>query len=198
MNLVLLSLAAFVSTNVDSLFVLLALIGISAQQRAVVFSGYLLGSLALIAAAIASSELVAKLPLRNIGLLGILPIVLEVMSLIGRSRSAGDHSFHVAAMPPHPAITVGYAAAVTVASGADNIAVYVPIYAIHSTSERCLITLVLVAMTVPWFAGATYLASHRLVGPHIERHGRALLPWLMIAIGVAVLHESKSLGWNWP
>lgn len=198
LNLPLLSLAAFMSTNVDSLFVLLALVGSATHQRMIVLTGYVLGSLGLVAAAIALAELVAGIPLRFTCLLGVLPLLLGVVSLFDRTQTNDDRSFIANGAPPNPSISVGYVVALTLASGADNLAVYVPLYATHLAAEWYLITLILVATTVPWFVGATYLASHRLVGPHLERHGRALLPWLLIAIGVAVLNESSSLHWAWP
>lgn len=84
-------------------------------------------------------------------------------------------------------------ACVAVANGSDNVAVYVPLYASHSRSEGAFISLVFIAMIGLWCAGAVWLVEHPLLGAPIRRYGTALLPLILLAIGVSVIAQNDTL-----
>jgi cadmium resistance protein CadD (predicted permease) len=84
-------------------------------------------------------------------------------------------------------------AGVAIANGSDNLAVYVPLYASHSPGESALISLVFVVMTGLWCAGAIWLVEHPLLGAPIRRYGTALLPLILLAIGVSVITRNDTL-----
>ncbi len=80
-----------------------------------------------------------------------------------------------------------------VANGSDNLAVYVPLYASHSHSEGMFISLVFVVMIGLWCAGAVWLVDHPLLGAPIRRYGTALLPLILVVIGVSVIVQNDTL-----
>lgn len=84
-------------------------------------------------------------------------------------------------------------ACVAVANGSDNLAVYVPLYASHSHSEGAFISLVFIVMIGLWCAGAVWLVEHPLLGAPIRRYGTALLPLILVGIGVSVIAHNDTL-----
>jgi cadmium resistance protein CadD (predicted permease) len=84
-------------------------------------------------------------------------------------------------------------AGVAVANGSDNLAVYVPLYAGHSHAEGAFISLVFIVMIALWCAGAVWLVEHPLLGAPIRRYGTALLPLILVIIGVSVIAQNDTL-----
>ncbi|MFM0223508.1 cadmium resistance transporter [Paraburkholderia dipogonis] len=84
-------------------------------------------------------------------------------------------------------------ACVAVANGSDNLAVYVPLYASHSHGEGAFISLVFIVMIGLWCAGAVWLVEHPLLGAPIRRYGTALLPLILVIIGVSVIAQNDTL-----
>ena len=83
-------------------------------------------------------------------------------------------------------------ACVAIANGSDNLAVYVPLYASHSHSEGAFISLVFIVMIGLWCAGAVWLVKHPLLGAPIRRYGTALLPLILVVIGVSVIAQNDT------
>ncbi|MFM0122659.1 cadmium resistance transporter [Paraburkholderia sp. RL18-101-BIB-B] len=84
-------------------------------------------------------------------------------------------------------------ACVAVANGSDNLAVYVPLYASHSHNAGAFISLIFIVMIGFWCAGAVWLVEHPLLGAPIRRYGTALLPLILVIIGVSVIVQNDTL-----
>lgn len=95
--------------------------------------------------------------------------------------------------PARPASSWWTVACVAVANGSDNLAVYVPLYASHSHSEGAFISLVFIVMIGLWCAGAVWLVEHPLLGAPIRRYGTALLPLILVMIGLSVIAQNDTL-----
>jgi cadmium resistance protein CadD (predicted permease) len=130
-------------------------------------------------------------PPAYIGLLGLLPIAIGVKKLweARRGTADGEEGGH----PAPGAHAILAVAAVTAANGGDNLGVYVPLFATRSLDEKLLILAVFAVMTALWCLVAHYLVNHRALGAPIRRYGQALLPWVLIAIGIALLLENDTL-----
>ncbi|ANB73307.1 cadmium transporter [Paraburkholderia phytofirmans OLGA172] len=203
-SLALLAVAAYAATNIDNLFVLLAFLAEAGGQRHRVIAGQFAGSLALIVGAILLAALLTRLPTGYVGLLGILPIGVGLGKAWTRFRPGNadrEKQGPAAARSsvPAPPATAGAGsswwtvACVAVANGSDNLAVYVPLYAGHSHSESVFISLVFVAMIGLWCAGAVWLVEHPLLGAPMRRYGTALLPLILLVIGVSVIVQNDTL-----
>ncbi|MFL6643716.1 MAG: cadmium resistance transporter [Paraburkholderia fungorum] len=210
LSLALLSVAAYAATNIDNLFVLLAFLAEAGGQRRRVITGQFAGSLALIAGAMLFAALLERLPTGYVGLLGILPIGVGVSKAWTRFRPGNaDREIEARTVartnaPARPTTSTKAAssgagsswwtvACVALANGSDNVAVYVPLYASHSHSEGMFISLTFVVMIGIWCAGAVWLVEHPLLGAPIRRYGTALLPLILLIIGVSVIVENDTL-----
>ncbi|CAE6710516.1 cadmium resistance transporter [Paraburkholderia haematera] len=203
-SLALLAVAAYAATNIDNLFVLLAFLAEAGGRRRHVIAGQFAGSLALIVGALLLAALLTRLPTGYVGLLGILPVAVGLGKAWTRFRPGTpdqDKNAQATAHTRAPATPTTDAAGsswwtvacVAVANGSDNLAVYVPLYASHSCSEGMFISLVFVAMIGIWCAGAVWLVEHPLLGAPIRRYGTALLPLILLVIGVSVIVQNDTL-----
>lgn len=192
--LIALGAAAFVATNVDDSLVLLLFFGDRRFRARHVFAGQALGVglLVLLSLAGALLALALAVPERVVGLLGLLPIALGVRQLIERRRGAAD------AATPAPVVARGEpgwrraaaVAGVTLANGGDNVGVYVPLFATRSPWETTLIVAVFGVMLAVWTFGAYYLARRSVAAARLQRVSGALMPWVLIGLGVVILAEA--------
>ncbi len=185
------SVVAFVSTNVDDIFVLLGFFADPAFRARHVVIGQYLGIGTLVAVSLLCSLIALVIPPAYIGLLGLLPIGIGAKKLweAWRGKDDGAEDGH----PAPGAHKILAVAAVTAANGGDNIGVYVPMLATHSIDETLVIIAVFAAMTALWCLVAHHLVNHRALGAPIRRYGQLLLPWVLIAIGIAILLENDTL-----
>jgi cadmium resistance protein CadD (predicted permease) len=219
LSLVLLAIVAYAATNIDNLFVLLAFLAQARGGRHRVIAGQCAGSLVLIAGSILFAALLMHLPAGYPGLLGLLPIGVGLSQAwehlgpgfaqwtkagqddarAGAGATASSASAAAAALSNAASTSSTRAssfltvAGVAIANGSDNLAVYVPLYASHTPSENALISLVFVVMTGLWCAAALWLVEHPLLGAPIRRYGTALLPLILLAIGVSVIARDDTL-----
>ncbi|MEH0932926.1 cadmium resistance transporter [Micromonospora sp. CPCC 205558] len=178
----------FAATDIDDI-VILTLFFVAARTTGqprtweIVAGQYLgIGALALASAVIAGGLLVVPDPWT--GLLGLLPIALGVRALLG----SGDDET--------PAVVTGAlgVAGVTIANGADNVAVYVPVFRALGVADSAVFLLVFVLLIALWCVAGAWLGGHRRVIRLVERAGVWLIPTIFIAIGLVILVSSGVLG----
>ncbi|NYH42234.1 cadmium resistance protein CadD (predicted permease) [Micromonospora jinlongensis] len=178
----------FAATDIDDI-VILTLFFVAARTTGrprpwqIVAGQYLgIGALALASAVVAAGLLVVPDPWT--GLLGLLPIALGVRAL----RASDDDVT--------PAVVTGTlgVAGVTIANGADNVAVYVPVFRALGAADSAVFLLVFVLLIALWCAGGAWLGGHPRVVRLVERAGHWLVPTIFIGIGVLILVSSGVLG----
>jgi cadmium resistance protein CadD (predicted permease) len=192
-----LAVAAYVATNMDNLCVLLAFLADVRDRRSGdtrrIVVGQFIGSAALVVASLALAALLASMPERVIGLLGLLPVAVGLAKArtwlrSRRSRSPASQPVD----PTQPAMQRASAwavAGVAIANGSDNLAVYVALYAGRNAVDSTSISLVFAAMTALWCAFAVWLVRHPLFGAPLRRYGAALLPLVLLIVGCSVIVE---------
>ncbi len=176
----------FVSTNLDDLFVLLAFFLDPAARLRDVILGQYLGIGALVLLSLAASVLSLALAPAYVGLLGSLPIAIGVRQLVARYRGA-EEAEEVPAAGRLLAV-----AGITVANGGDNIGVYTPVFATRSPAEITTIGIVFAVLIALLILAAHWLVRHPTLGAPVRRYGPALTPWVLIAIGVFVIFDSRT------
>lgn len=178
----------FAATDIDDI-VILTLFFVAARTTGrprpwqIVAGQYVgIGALALASAVVAAGLLVVPDPWT--GLLGLLPIVLGVRALW---RSDEDDT---------PTVVTGTlgVAGVTIANGADNVAVYVPVFRALGVADSAVFLLVFVLLIALWCAVGAWLGGHPRVVRLVERAGAWLVPTIFIGIGVVILVSSGVLG----
>lgn len=199
--------AAFVATNLDDLFLLMLYFSEAAsdpQRERSIVTGQYLGFSVLVVVSVVGYLGSLLIPRPYVGLLGVLPIVLGIRRLwrartrdearrqprearaqeratpkIARSRLLGWLNPQAAGI-----------AAVTVASGSDNLALYKPLFAAGGLTRAAIMILVLLVMVRVWCLIADSLAENPVTAAPLRRFGRVLMPFVLVGIGLTILLES--------
>jgi len=176
----------FAGTNVDDLIVLTVLfLAARASGRPrpwQIWAGQYAGIAVLVAVSVLAALGLALVPDRWVPLLGLVPVALGVRGLIGAvRRSPGDDE------APAVAGNALAVAGVTIANGADNIAVYTPVFRTIGPAGSVLTIAVFAVLVAVWCLASSWLGSHRRVIALVERYGHWLVPLVFIAIGAVIL-----------
>jgi cadmium resistance protein CadD (predicted permease) len=174
--------AAFVSTNLDDLVLLALWFSLTGSRVVPIVTGQCLGIGALVLASLAGAFMALAIPPRWIPLIGVVPIALGIKYLVARDED--DNSGE-----PSSGIGVLAVAGVTIANGADNIAVYIPLFASRPRAWPAYVT-IFALCTLAWCALGRALVAQPLVGAALQRYGHRIMPWVLIAIGVHVLADA--------
>ncbi|MGW4297371.1 cadmium resistance transporter [Micromonospora chersina] len=179
----------FAATNIDDIVVLTVFfVAARATGRPrpwQIVAGQYAGIGALVAVAVVVAAGLLVVPDPWTGLLGLLPIALGVRALLARDGD-GDE-------PPAVVGTLLGVAGVTVANGADNIAVYVPVFRSLDPAAGLVWLLVFAALVAVWCAVAAALGGHPRVVALVGRAGHWLVPTVFIALGLTILTTSGVL-----
>jgi cadmium resistance protein CadD (predicted permease) len=192
----LIAIAAFVSTNIDDLFLLGSLF-VDAEFRTIsIVVGQFLGMSLLVAVSILATVFTVTIPGEWIGFLGVAPLLLGIdrlwkllwrrpgssLTTENRSDFVGKENFRFGwARSEAVLVTL-----LTVANGGDNLSVYIPLFSVHRTLVP-LYALIFGVMTALWCFLGYYLTNHRRFGTAVKRYGRFIIPFVLIGIGLNVL-----------
>jgi cadmium resistance protein CadD (predicted permease) len=185
LSLVLLSTGAFVSTNIDDLFLLVGFFSDQSFARSHVFAGQILGMAIIIAISLAAASVALVISPQHVGLLGLAPIVIGMAKLLrlGKTEEEGQTT----------AVGVLQVATVTVVNGGDNIAAYTPIFATQGSVDMIATLAIFATLTVVWCVAALGLVRHTALGKPLRRYGHVLLPFILIGLGGLILYRSGAV-----
>ena len=126
---------------------------------------------------------------RYVGLLGLFPIYLAVKGFI----SIFKHDQHEEADDLNVgSLGVLSIAGVTIANGADNIGVYVPLFTTMTNTEKLEMIIVFIMMVYVWCMAGKFLSSRPIVAKQIDRYGHIAMPVVLFLLGIFILLESGS------
>lgn len=192
-----LGIAAFAATNIDDVLLLAAFFADARLKRRSIVCGQFLGIAALVAASATAAVLALVIPPGWIALLGLVPLFLGVNGLREMLR-AGTPAFNDDVCEAEKLFEgrthsqMLAVAAVTIANGGDNLGVYVPLFAAHS-SEVAVFTAVFAGMTALWCTLGLALVRNRWVGERVSRVAQRMLPFVLIALGLTILSGAQQL-----
>jgi cadmium resistance protein CadD (predicted permease) len=199
---IILGLFAFVSTNLDDFLLLLMLFSTGTLSVRKIVLGQYLGMFGiLILSCFGGSAGVTILSSEWIGLLGVLPLVmgLKKLSQIYWPKFAKTlSSFHSLywnknvfniyfSRKPSAKVGVLAIAAMTLANGGDNVAVYSGLFSEKSNSDVLLLILIFSFLTAVWCLGGFFLSSRERWKNFILRFNVLATPYALITIGIFIL-----------
>jgi cadmium resistance transport/sequestration family protein len=177
----------FAGTNVDDLIVLTVLfLAARASGRPrpwQIWAGQYAGIGVLVLVSVLAALGLTLVPDRWVGLLGLVPIALGVRGLIAAVRRQDDEE------SPVVAGNLLAVAGVTIANGADNIAVYTPLFRTIGAGATVTTIVVFAVLVAVWCLAASWLGSHRRVIAVVERYGHWLVPIVFIVIGAVIVAD---------
>jgi cadmium resistance transport/sequestration family protein len=193
LEIIITSILAFISTNIDDIFILTLFYGSRRFRNSEIIIGQLLGIGALIAISIVASLAGLIIDKSYIGLLGFLPIYLGIRGLWhALKKSEDDDASDNLEIEQHNKRHILSIAGVTIANGGDNIGIYVPLFAALSYVNEVITISIFLLMTLAWCILAKYLTNHPYVAKVIDKYGHIVAPVVLIFLGIFILYESGS------
>ncbi|SMP50927.1 cadmium resistance transporter (or sequestration) family protein [Sphaerochaeta associata] len=188
MQSVLLSaIVVFVSTSIDDL-VLLILFHSQARtraQRLSILAGQIGGIGILVGISLLGSYLASRM-LEGwvIGLLGFIPIALGIKAMMSKdeekNESVGEGRKGLLAT-----VTL-----VTIASGGDNLGIYIPWFATLDESSLLITMLVFLVLILLFWALGYLLANQSHIKNLLSRFSAVLVPVVFLLLGLVILSEN--------
>lgn len=176
------AIAAFAGTNIDDLFVdviLFAQADGKAAKRAVVAGKYI-GIGALVLTGWIGALLVQTISSKAIGFLGLVPIALGIWHIFLKDDSEEEKTDISKGMLINAAL-------MTVSNGADNIGVYVPLFAGFDAVQMIIVAVVFVLMVALWCCLASKISDLPVLKRFLVRYRRAIIPAVFIGLGGYIL-----------
>ena len=195
---------AFATTNIDDIFILLVLFSqvrtevIRKEGRAVrekamrkklyIVIGQYVGFSMIIFLSIVGSLSSFFIPVSWIGLLGFVPIYMGVKGLFSlRSNKSNE-------VIDNTSDSLFKVAAITLANGADNISIYIPMFA-SQTLEANIVTLVIFCSMIAIWCFISYkLIRAPILAKALENNCHIIVPIVLIGLGMFILFRSDTIG----
>lgn len=188
------AVGVFAGTNIDDIIVLTVLFLSSRAGgrplRWQIWAGQYAGIAVLVAASAVAVLGLTIVPDQWVGLLGLVPFGLGLRGLVkavGTHGTGGDQS---------PVVATGLltVAGVTIANGADNIAVYTPLFRTIGPANSLITVVVFAVLVAVWCLAGSWMGSHRKVVALVEWSGHWLVPAVFMILGTVVVIESGVVG----
>lgn len=192
------ALLAFASTNVDDLFILMVLFTATPQsfRPSNILAGQYLGITTLIAISLVGSLIGIVIPKVYIGLLGFFPVYLGIRKLFTRNDNtddaptlASEKKYILSSVISPATLSV---ASITIANGADNIGIYIPLFVNLSVTNLILTIGIFFTMVFVWVKIAEYLIQHPRLKNTLARYNHLLFPSILIGLGIYIVVESET------
>ena len=188
LSLIGLAIVVFASTNIDDAFVLVGFLADKHFRVRDVIIGQYAGVSVICAVSAIAALIALVIPPAYIGLLGLIPIGIgaKKLSNLWCGKEGKEADWHGISTTG----TLGKSlavAAVTIANGGDNIAVYTALFATRNGHEGSAMVIVFAVMTSLWCLAAHWLVSHRALGAPIRHHAHRVVPFVLIGLGVLIL-----------
>ena len=172
---------AYIATNIDDMIINMLLFSSSKSKKddtSIVLGKYL-GIAGLMAISIAMAAGAQATIAQYVHLLGFVPVFLGIKSL--RNNTASDEDVAINGS------FILSTAAITIASGGDNIGVYVPLFASFDISQFAIVVIVFAFMTALWCALGKSLANMPAIKNTIKKYSNIITPVVYITLGLYIL-----------
>ena len=184
------SVVAYISTNIDDIFVIMILLAQAAKgAKGKLIAGHFLGVGIVTAISMLGAFGLQNLPLKYVGILGLVPIGLGIKAGLDHKKGADDDD-----APDAQSVSLLSMLMITVGNGADNVGVYIPLFTGFTDAERIGAVVVFAVMTALWVFLANSLAEFPKVKAAVGKYKHIVIPAVFILLGVYIIMDSGLIG----
>ncbi|WP_159637051.1 cadmium resistance transporter [Erysipelothrix anatis] len=178
----------YIATSIDYIVLLIILF---AQQRQTgkkyqIILGTYIGMAILIGISLAGSMGVSLLPDEYIGLLGLIPLVLGIKVLLQKEDNDSDNDEEIS-----QEYLVISTASLLLAAGADNIGVYIPLFATSSISSTTVIIIVYIVLTAFLLFVCDKVSTIEGISETVEKYEKIIVPIVFIILGIYIMIDGN-------
>ncbi|MFB5544368.1 cadmium resistance transporter [Bacillus cereus] len=197
------SFVAFATTNIDDIFILLVLFSqvrtevLRKEDRAVrekamrkklyIAIGQYVGFSMIIFLSIVGSLSSFFIPVSWIGVLGFVPIYMGVKGLFSLRSNKNNEVID------NTSGSLFKVAAITLANGADNISIYIPMFTSQSLEANFVTLIIFFCMIAIWCLIGYTLLRAPIFAKVLERNCHIIVPIVLIGLGMFILFRSNTI-----
>lgn len=191
------AIGVYISTSIDYLIVLIILFAQLSQnkQKWHIYAGQYLGTGLLVGVSLVAAYVVNFVPKAwMVGLLGLIPIYLGIRFAIVREGEEEEEEEIIERLEQSKANQLFWTVTLlTIASGGDNLSIYIPYFASLDWAQTLVALLVFAIGVIIFCELSRVLSSIPLISETIEKYERIIVPLVFIPLGLYIMYESGTI-----
>lgn len=191
------AIGVYISTSIDYLIILIILFAQLSQnkQKWHIYAGQYLGTGLLVGASLVAAYVVNFVPEEwMVGLLGLIPIYLGIRFAIVGEDAEEEEEEIIDRLEQSKANQLFWTVTLlTIASGGDNLGIYIPYFASLDWSQTLVALLVFVIGIIIFCEISRVLSSIPLIFETIEKYERIIVPLVFILLGLYIMYENGTI-----
>ncbi|MDV8360686.1 CadD family cadmium resistance transporter [Streptococcus pneumoniae] len=191
------AIGVYISTSIDYLIILIILFAQLSQnkQKWHIYAGQYLGTGLLVGASLVAAYVVNFVPEEwMVGLLGLIPIYLGIRFAILGEDAEEEEEEIIERLEQSKANQLFWTVTLlTIASGGDNLGIYIPYFASLDWSQTLVALLVFVIGIIIFCEISRVLSSIPLIFETIEKYERIIVPLVFILLGLYIMYENGTI-----
>ncbi|MBI1702963.1 CadD family cadmium resistance transporter [Lactobacillus crispatus] len=191
------AIGVYISTSIDYLIVLIILFAQLSQnkQKWHIYAGQYLGTGLLVGVSLVAAYVVNFVPEAWIvGLLGLIPIYLGIRFVIVGEGEEEEEEETIERLEQSKANQLFWTVTLlTIASGGDNLGIYIPYFASLDCAQTLVALLVFAIGVIIFCKLSQVLSSIPLISETIEKYTRIIVPLVFIPLGLYIMYESGTI-----
>ena len=191
------AIGVYISTSIDYLIVLIILFAQLSQnkQKWHIYAGQYLGTGLLVGVSLVAAYVVNFVPKAwMVGLLGLIPIYLGIrFAIVGEGEEEEEEEI-IERLEQSKANQLFWTVTLlTIASGGDNLSIYIPYFASLDWAQTLVALLVFAIGVIIFCELSRVLSSIPLISETIEKYERIIVPLVFIPLGLYIMYESGTI-----
>lgn len=194
MDIVILSILAFIATSIDYLVVLTILFSTQTiKSKSSIYFGQYIGTAILVAFSMVAASVLGFLPEQwMIGFLGLIPLFLGIRSIFVDEDVDEDEIEDKLSSSGSDILAI---TALTIALGGDNLGVYIPFFT-GQTAVDMLVVIIVFAIGIFLLCYlSSKLASIPAIESTVEKYENIIVPVVFIGLGIYIMLENGTLAY---
>lgn len=192
------AIGVYISTSIDYLIVLIILFAQISQnkQKWHIYAGQYLGTGLLVGVSLVAAYVVNFVPKAwMVGLLGLIPIYLGIrFVIVGEGEEEEEEEEIIERLEQSKATQLFWTVTLlTIASGGDNLGIYIPYFASLDWAQTLVALLVFAIGVIIFCELSRVLSSIPLISETIEKYERIIVPLVFIPLGLYIMYESGTI-----
>ena len=192
------AIGVYISTSIDYLIVLIILFAQLSQnkQKWHIYAGQYLGTGLLVGVSLVAAYVVNFVPEAwMVGLLGLIPIYLGIrFAIVGEGEEEEEEEEIIERLEQSKANQLFWTVTLlTIASGGDNLSIYIPYFASLDWAQTLAALLVFAIGVIIFCKLSQVLSSIPLISETIEKYTRIIVPLVFIPLGLYIMYESGTI-----
>ncbi|MFZ3070075.1 MAG: CadD family cadmium resistance transporter [Anaerolineaceae bacterium] len=194
------AVAVFVSTSIDYLLILTIIFTQARIRKSIghIIGGQYLGTAILVVVSLVAAFVLHFVPQEwMVGLLGLIPLILGIQVAVKAGKKEEEKNEEeeiIEKLEARESSRLFWTIAlITIASGGDNLGVYIPYFATLSVGEIITAMVVFAILTAVLCYLGFKLSTIPLISKTLEKYEKVIVPIVYIALGIYIMLESGTI-----